>query len=65
MHELCTLMEGEQLNLCARAFETEVVDGKELFELSKDDFVLMLKETGGIADGLALICCQLLQSARA
>ena len=50
VHELCALMEDEKLNFCARAFETERVDGKELFKLSKDDFIFMLTDTGGIAD---------------
>ena len=51
MHELCTLMEDEKLQYCARAFEEENVDGEELYELSKEDFIWMLKETGGKADG--------------
>ena len=51
MHELCTLMKDEKLKYCARAFEEENVDGKELYELSKEDFIWMLKETGGKADG--------------
>ena len=44
-------MKEQDLNHCARAFEKETVDGAELLELPREDFMPMLPATGAIDSG--------------
>ena len=48
--ELCLLMKELNLNQCARVFEELGLEGADLLELSKEEVVSMLTDTGGIGN---------------
>ena len=45
--DLCKLVDRLNINYCAKFFEKEKVDGKEMLHFTKEEFVSMLKTNTG------------------